>query len=58
MTRVVREARRDRLASIEQDRSKASIAELLAIADRAAVHVKPPYAAHGDLLYDEHGLPR
>jgi antitoxin VapB len=30
----------------------------LAIADRAATHLKRPYADHGDLLYDENGLPK
>ncbi|MEO6092393.1 MAG: type II toxin-antitoxin system VapB family antitoxin [Novosphingobium sp.] len=58
MTRVVTDALRERLESIEQDRAKASVAELLAIAERAAAHLKRPYAAHGDLLYDEYGLPR
>lgn len=58
MTRAVTEALRERLARIERRGSKASVAELLAIADRAAAHVKRPYADHADLLYDEHGLPK
>lgn len=58
MTRAVTEALRDRLARIERRRARASVAELLAIADRAAAHVKHPYAAHGDLLYDDRGLPK
>jgi antitoxin VapB len=37
---------------------KASIEELLAIAQRAAANVKRPYLDHAELLYDEHGLPR
>ncbi len=37
---------------------KASVEEILAIANRAAVHVERPYLDHDDLLYDEHGLPK
>jgi antitoxin VapB len=58
MTRVVTEALRERLARIEQQNGRASVAELLAIADRAAQHVPGRYADHADLLYDENGLPR
>lgn len=58
MTRVVTEALRERFARIEHRKGKASVAELLAIADRAAVHVKRPYADHAKLLYDESGLPK
>ena len=58
MTRVVTDALRDRYAQIDHRRSKASVAELLAIADRAAAHVSAPYADHAELLYDENGLPR
>ena len=58
MTRVVTEALRERYARLARDRGKAGVDELLAIAQRAAAHVKGPYAAHGDYLYDERGLPR
>jgi len=58
MTRVVTEALRERHARIERHKGKASVAELLAIAGRAAAHVKRPYANHADLLYDENGLPK
>ncbi len=58
LTRVVTEALRERLAAIERRRARASVEELLAIADRAAAHVKRPYPDHAGLLYDEHGLPR
>ncbi|MFD2404214.1 type II toxin-antitoxin system VapB family antitoxin [Novosphingobium soli] len=57
MTRVVTEALRERFATIERQKGKASVAELLMIADRAATYVKRPYADHADLLYDESGLP-
>jgi len=58
MTRVVTEALRERLSRLERRSARASVEELLAIAKRAASHVKRPYIDHADLLYDEHGLPR
>lgn len=58
MTSVVREALRERYARLERRKGKASVEELLAIADRAAAHVKRPYVDHAQLLYDEHGLPK
>ena len=58
MTRVVTEALRERLSRLERRSARASVEELLAIAERAASHVKRPYVDHAELLYDEHGLPR
>ena len=58
MTRVVTEALRERLSRLERRSTRASVEELLAIAKRAASHVKHPHVDHGELLYDEHGLPR
>ncbi len=58
MTRVVTEALRERYQRLERRREKPSVEELLAIANRAAAHVKRPYVDHGALLYDEHGLPK
>jgi len=58
MTRVVTEALRERWARIEHRKGRASVEELLAIADRAAAQVKRPYVDHAELLYDESGLPR
>jgi antitoxin VapB len=58
MTRVVTTALREQLEKIERRRTKASVEELLAIADRAAVHLRRPYDDHAELLYDEHGLPK
>ena len=51
-------ASRERYARIEHRRGKASMAELLAIADRAAAHVARPYADHADILCNENGLPK
>lgn len=58
MSRVVTDALRERYAQIEKQRGRASVEELLAIADRAAAHLKRPYADHAELLYDEDGLPK
>lgn len=58
MTRIVVEALRDRLNRIERRRERASVTELLAIADRAARLVTKPYAQHADELYDANGLPK
>lgn len=58
MTSVVKKALRERYARIERRARKASVEELLAIADQAAAHVKRPYVDHAELLYDENGLPK
>ena len=58
MTRVVVDALRERLSRIERQRERASVPELLSIAERAARLVVKPYATHGDELYDGNGLPK
>ena len=58
MTRVVTEALGEPLERLDRRNAKASVAELLAIAKRAAAHVKHPYRDHAEFLYDEYGLPR
>ena len=58
MTRAVTEALRDRYASIERRKGRASVEEILAIADQVSSQVKRPYPDHGTLLYDENGLPK
>jgi antitoxin VapB len=57
LTRAVTAALRERYERLQRNRTKASVEELLAIADRASVHVKRPYIDHTELLYDEAGLP-
>lgn len=52
------EALRERYERLQRRHRKASVEELLAIADRAAALVKRPYVDHAELLYDEHGLPK
>ena len=58
LTKVVIESLRERHAKIEKRKGKASLAELMVIAKRASRAVKRPYVQHGQLLYDEHGLPK
>lgn len=59
MTRVVTEALRSRYDEIERRDRRASLDDLRAIAKRSAALVQQgAYEAHGDLLYDEDGLPK
>jgi len=58
ITRAVTEALRERYDRLQRQRGKASVEELLAIAARAAAHVRHPYIDHADFLYDERGLPK
>ena len=58
MTLAVIEALRERLARVQRGRRLASADELLAIGQRCAEGLSGPVVAHGDLLYDERGLPR
>jgi antitoxin VapB len=58
MTRAVTEALRERYERIQSRRGRATVEELLAIADRAAAQLKRPYVDHAELLYDENGLPK
>lgn len=58
LTRVVIESLRERHAKVEKRKGKATLVELMAIAKRASRAVKRPYVEHGQLLYDEHGLPK
>jgi antitoxin VapB len=58
MTRIIVDALRDRLAVLDRQGDKASVEELLTIARRTSQLVKGPQVPHGDLLYDEGGVPR
>jgi antitoxin VapB len=60
MTEAVTRSVRERLARVQGER-KAPLAErLLRIGKNCASHLKEPYRSidHGELLYDEKGLPR
>lgn len=59
MTRAVTTALRERLARLRKIRkSDTRAADLLAIGRACAKHLKGPAIDHGELLYDEQGLPR
>jgi antitoxin VapB len=60
MTLAVSKALRERLERVKRD-SRAGLAErLLKIGKECAAHIKEPYKSidHGELLYDEKGLPK
>lgn len=60
MTTAVTVAVRERLRRVRRERSTSLADRLLAIGKDCAAHIKEPFRScdHGDLLYDEHGLPR
>ncbi len=58
LARAVTVALRERHERPKHRRKKASVKELLAIADRIASHAKQPYPDHAEDLYDEFGLPK
>ena len=57
ITRVVKEALRERYERIQKHDPETLAADLRAIAKRAAAHVNRPYLDDAELLYDERGLP-
>jgi antitoxin VapB len=60
MTAAVTEAVRERLDRVRRAREISLANRLMAIGKDCAAHLREPFrsADHGDLLYDEHGLPR
>jgi antitoxin VapB len=60
MTAAVTEAVRERLERLQRARGMSLADRLMAIGKDCAAHLKEPFrsADHGELLYDEHGLPR
>jgi len=60
MTTAVTIAVRERLDRVRRERRLSLADRLLAIGKDCAAHLKEPFrsADHGDLLYDERGLPR
>jgi antitoxin VapB len=60
LTTAVRVALQERLDRVRHQNDSALADRLLAIGRDCAAHLKEPYrsANHGDLLYDERGLPR
>jgi antitoxin VapB len=60
MTAAVIEALRERLARVKKESEAEFVERILAIAKGARQEWREPYLSidHGDLLYDERGLPR
>ncbi|MFI4988516.1 MAG: type II toxin-antitoxin system VapB family antitoxin [Alphaproteobacteria bacterium] len=60
LTAAVSAALRERLDRVRREHCRGLAAELLAIGRDCARHLKEPWrsADHGELLYDERGLPR
>ena len=58
MTLAVIHALRERLDRVQRARRNASAAELLAIGQRCAQGLHGAAIAHGELLYDQRGLPK
>lgn len=60
MTEAVTKALRERLDRVRDRRGSGLADRLLSIGKDCAAHLKEPArsAAHGDLLYDEKGLPK
>ena len=60
MTAAVTEGVRERLDRVRRGRGVSLADRLLAICKECAAHLKEPFRSidHGDLLYDERGLPR
>jgi antitoxin VapB len=60
MTEAVTEAVRERLDHVRSQQGVGLAERLLRIGKDCAAHLKEPFRSvdHGDLLYDEKGLPR
>jgi antitoxin VapB len=60
LSTAVTEALRERLARLRRERGGDLAERLLAIGRDCAARMKEPYRSidHGDLLYDERGLPK
>jgi antitoxin VapB len=60
LTAAVTEAVRERLERVQSGQGAGLAERLLRIGKDCAAHLKEPFrsADHGDILYDERGLPR
>jgi antitoxin VapB len=60
LTSAITEAVRERLERIQGARGEGLADRLLCIGKDCAAHLKEPFLSedHGDILYDERGLPR
>jgi antitoxin VapB len=58
LTHAVIEALRERYVELQRRKAKGSVEEILSIASRVSAHLKRPNVSHGELLYDQNGLPK
>ncbi len=58
LTAAVTQALRERHARLRARGERADAAELKRIAERVSDQLAGPYISHGDLLYDDQGLPK
>jgi antitoxin VapB len=60
MTAAVTEAVRERLARVRSERGSGLAHRILTIGKNCATHLHEPYRSieHGELLYDDKGMPR
>jgi antitoxin VapB len=60
MTEAVSRAVRERLNRVRSERGSSLAERLLKIGKECAIHLKEPFRSepHGDLLYDDKGLPK
>lgn len=58
LTAAVAQALRERHVRLRTRGERADAAELTRIAERVSAHLTGPYVSHGELLYDDHGLPK
>jgi antitoxin VapB len=58
ITRAVTEALRERYERLHKRNAETLAADIRAIADRSAAHIKGPCLDHAEYLYDERGLPK
>jgi len=58
MTHMVRESLEQRYEVLAREQRRADVTELLGIAERVARHADGNVPDHGELLYDEKGLPK
>jgi antitoxin VapB len=60
LTSAVTEAVRERLERVQSEQGEGLADRLMAIGKDCAAHLKEPFKSgeHGDILYDERGLPR
>ena len=60
MTAAVDKAVRERLERVRRNKKGSLVERLLQIGKECAAHMKEPYLSidHGEMLYDEKGLPK